>query len=519
MSDDTRISFAKMSLAAKFERFFRFALLTLAIVSLLSFIIVALIRMTFPYEVEWIEEGVLVHVERVLHGLPIYSEPTLEYVPFVYTPLFYYFSALASKVIGGGFAPLRLVSLLSTLGIFTLIFFFVKKETKDTFSAILASCFFASCYSAVQFWFDLGRVDSLTIFFLFSFLYLVRFYPTYLSYIFAGILVTLSFLSKQEGLSLSIPIIVFLYFIHWKKALALTLSTLASLVLGVLALDYINNGLFSYYTIILPFRILHESIQTSRLISMWTKDLIGQTPILVALYIYFLIFGKKYLAKDKFIYYIFISLLLIIGSLPYRTIRYGNTNALMPAFAIISIIGGISFSLIRQQLNKVDKDIVSQLKILIYLIAIIHFISLIYTPAVVLPSKIQYDTETNLIKEISKHNGPVFVPSHGRLAMLVNKPGSAHIAGMDDLLNSDVSGYRDYLHDDLMTALKTQRFGAIVLDQFWFTHGDDLMAQLLKYYEIEKDDSGSFKTYKIYNQDFYRSTVIYVPKEPKPVGN
>jgi 4-amino-4-deoxy-L-arabinose transferase-like glycosyltransferase len=508
-----------MTLAARFERFFRYALLFLAIVSLLSFILVALIRMSFPYEAEWIEEGVLVHVERVLHGLPVYVEPSLEYVPFVYTPLFYYLSALASKIIGGGFAPLRLVSILATLGTFTLIFFFVKKETKDNFSAILASCFYASCYSAVQFWFDLGRVDSLTFFFLFSFIFLIRFYHTYISYIIAGIVVTLSFLSKQEGLSLSVPVILFLYFIDWKKALVLTISTLVSLISAVFIFDSIGNGLFSYYTIILPFEVLQESAQTSRLVSIWTKDLIGQTPILIILYIYFLIFGKKYFAKDKFIFYLFVSLFIIIGSLPYRTIRYGNTNALMPAFAILSIIGGISFYLIRQQLDKVDKGIVSQLKILIYFIAIIHFVSLIYTPAEVLPSKIQAVNEANLVTQINTIKGPVFVPSHGRLAMLAQKPGSAHIAGLDDLLNSDASGYRDYLYNDLMSALKTQRFGAIVLDQFWFTHGDELMAQLRKYYEIEKDDAGSFKTYKLSNQDFYRPTVIYVPKKPGQIEN
>lgn len=502
----------KTKLLEKSELFLKLTMLLIASASVLSFIIVAIIRINYPYELEWIEEGILAHVMRVIQGQPIYVHPTLEYVPFIYPPLFYYLSAFLANIIGAGYAPLRIISFLSSLGIAAIVFLFVKRETKDLLSSFIASSFFISCYSAVLFWYDIGRVDVLTLFLFFSFLYLIRFYSSYIIYMVAGILITLSFLSKQEGLPLSIPIIIYLYFIDWRKAIVLTVSLILSLMFAVILLDYINNSIFSYYTISLPLKILKNSIQPTRLISIWTKDLIKPIPILISLYIYFLLFAKKYLTDKRYTFYIVISICIILGCLPYRTIRYGNSNALMPAFIILAIVSGIAFFLIKTQLETSSLDIKNKLKIMFYFVVIIHFILLIYTPVEVLPTETQRANEEKLIAEISKIKGEVFIPSHSYLATFAGKRESAHISGLDDLLSSDDSMYRNYLFNDLMNALKEQRYGAIVTDQFWFTNGGEIMKQMSKYYEVERDEDGMVKTYRLSNQDFSRPTIIFIPR-------
>ena len=74
-------------------------------------------RVAYPYEIEWMEGGVLAHVARILRGQPLYARPTLEFTPFLYPPLYYAVSAAVAKLVGLSLVPLRLVSVVATLGI------------------------------------------------------------------------------------------------------------------------------------------------------------------------------------------------------------------------------------------------------------------------------------------------------------------------------------------------------------------------------------------------------------------
>src|SRR5262245_11397892 len=68
-------------------------------------------RARFPYDLEWMEGGALVHVARILEGSPLYVPPSLEFTPYIYTPLYWYVSAGFAKVMGLSLFTLRLVSL------------------------------------------------------------------------------------------------------------------------------------------------------------------------------------------------------------------------------------------------------------------------------------------------------------------------------------------------------------------------------------------------------------------------
>jgi len=53
---------------------------------LFSFIYVAAKSMSYPFHLEWMEGQVIDVISRVTHGLPVYTEPSIDYVPFIYTP-------------------------------------------------------------------------------------------------------------------------------------------------------------------------------------------------------------------------------------------------------------------------------------------------------------------------------------------------------------------------------------------------------------------------------------------------
>ena len=100
----------------------RAMLAALSVLMVLLFVYTALRRMHFVFEYDWIEDGVLASVRHIRSGLPLYSAPTTAFTPYLYTPIYLYVAAALSRVMGLGYAPLRLLSLLSTLGCFAVIY-------------------------------------------------------------------------------------------------------------------------------------------------------------------------------------------------------------------------------------------------------------------------------------------------------------------------------------------------------------------------------------------------------------
>jgi hypothetical protein len=139
----------------------RFALVAAACAFIGVYLYVAAARIAYPYEIEWMEGGSLEHVERILTGRPIYVKPSLDFIPYIYTPAYYYVAAAVSQITGIGFTPLRLVSFLASLVCFTLVFEFVRREGGSASCGVISAGLFAATFRLGGAWFDVARVDSL----------------------------------------------------------------------------------------------------------------------------------------------------------------------------------------------------------------------------------------------------------------------------------------------------------------------------------------------------------------------
>jgi hypothetical protein len=49
---------------------------------------VFLSRLSYPLDLEWMEGGILTHALRLARGQPLYAEPSVDFVSFLYTPLY-----------------------------------------------------------------------------------------------------------------------------------------------------------------------------------------------------------------------------------------------------------------------------------------------------------------------------------------------------------------------------------------------------------------------------------------------
>src|SRR5262245_26729943 len=63
---------------------------------IVAFVVAAAFRLTYPFPLEVTEGAAIVQVQRVLEGQPLYLQPTLEHVPLIYGPLYFYVSSLVA---------------------------------------------------------------------------------------------------------------------------------------------------------------------------------------------------------------------------------------------------------------------------------------------------------------------------------------------------------------------------------------------------------------------------------------
>src|SRR5262249_52665499 len=86
--------------AGRFDSALQWLIVVVAGYYLLAYLVVAVMRMGYPFELEWLEGITLEHVRRILAGQPIYVAPSLSFVPLNYTPLFFQVSAGVAAVLG-----------------------------------------------------------------------------------------------------------------------------------------------------------------------------------------------------------------------------------------------------------------------------------------------------------------------------------------------------------------------------------------------------------------------------------
>ena len=66
---------------------------------MLTFVAIALLRIGYPFELEWMEGSMVAHIARVVAGQPLYVSPTLAFTPFAYPPLYFEVSALFARIL------------------------------------------------------------------------------------------------------------------------------------------------------------------------------------------------------------------------------------------------------------------------------------------------------------------------------------------------------------------------------------------------------------------------------------
>ncbi len=476
-------------------KYLRLAIFALSVSYLVVYLWMAYTRLQYPYELEWIEGGMVDEVARLVKGEPIYTAPSLEFVPFLYPPVYFYFSAAASALLGGGIFPLRLVSFVASLVSFWMIFLIVHAETRNGWLALASTGLFAASFRVTGAWLDIGRVDSLFLAFLLVAIHFITSRRTLAGSLLGGACAALAYLTKQTALVICIPIMLYLFYRNWKQGLAFLVASAGSVALFTLVMDKSTSGWFSFYT----FALLSQQTQWLPLefIGFWKTDLLDHLPIALLWAIAFFV-GWQKKEGNPWLQWLAIAAGALGGTFITRVKIGGYDNVLLPTFAIFAILFGLGLNKILAFLTRLEVEQQRKLEALVLLACIFQLLLLSYNPFAQLPSKADLNAGGQLLQYLAQVEGEVYLPDHGYLASLAGKGTHAHHSAIWDVLRTDkVTPAKVELGNDLEDAIRQQRFDVIILDsdanfcckgiELYYTRVGEMFADEVVFYPVTGD--------------------------------
>ncbi|HEX9839842.1 MAG TPA: hypothetical protein VGA72_10870, partial [Anaerolineales bacterium] len=172
----------------------------IAVVFIAMFFITALPRLLYPYDLDFLEDSMLMQSLRIAQGLPVYVPPNADFNPHVYMPVFFWIGAVLFKIGGPNLVLLRMISLGSTLATTILIYWIALRESGLKWIALACAGLFLAGYRINGFWYEVARVDSLFIALTIGGLALANYASdSNRVLIFSGLVLALAAFTKQTG--------------------------------------------------------------------------------------------------------------------------------------------------------------------------------------------------------------------------------------------------------------------------------------------------------------------------------
>jgi len=453
----------------------------LALGFIFLFLALAAIRLQFPYELEWIEGAKIDQMRWILSGKPLYGPPDIHFIPFAYTPLFFYLSAGLMQWVGIGFAAPRLISILSTTGCFLFIYLIVKRDNGRPIPALIAAGLYAACFALTGAWMDLAKVDSL-----FMLLILAAFYTSQARFgtvmaLTSAALFTLAYFTKQLALPIILIYAPFSLLISRGKT---WLVWLIAAVLGIslfFTLDHSSQGWFSFYTL----KVITGHTLVPGWWIFWRLLLLKLWPAIL------LILASLVSSQNgappwrwklpKYTWHCLgfaLALLLTSWSIFFKIWTYNND--LMPACAGIAISVGLIAGRAYGNRSALaihfsgtilkSRSISFQTPIIVLLF--LQFICLTYNPIELIPNSKTYQKTEKFITRLASLPGEVFSYQHGFVNYLAGKTTYLHATPLADVTSgafapdSETYQRQQVAKQIFKQAIEQQWFDWIIADKF-----------------------------------------------------
>lgn len=417
-----------------YRRFVHIILIGCTSIAVILFLFVALSRIQYPFAIEWLEGNTFLHVLRVLQGQPLYVAPSYDFIPLIYTPLYYYLSAPVAIATGNIMVAMRVVSLLATLVAFVALYAIARAYGASAIASLLAVGLFAAAYPITGFWFDTAKSDTLSVALLLAAIALVvSLSQERLGIVgLASILLCFAFAAKQQAI-LFTPFFVFhLLLQRWYRMAAIFIISVMLLFIGFVgASNWLSEGWFWFYIFTVP--------SAAPWLVDQLDDILGQLwadywPLLVmlGLALAWRIRSRSWQFSSRQLS--FISLVAILAGVSLWSVikLYAYLNHLIFIAAGLALLGA-----------KVSDDVllrdepVSWGQRLIHTgaigLVVIQFAVLGYDPRSQIPAPEWVDEGYALVEELRTVPEPIFVPVAPYLLAMAGRTTHFHGSSLGDL--------------------------------------------------------------------------------------
>jgi hypothetical protein len=436
--------------------------LVLGIQSLYFFFSIALQRIAYPFELEWMEGAMLQQVARVLDGGSLYGEPSLAFVPALYMPLYYFVSSAVATIAGLDFFALRTVSFLATVLTFMTLFFTAREITGHWLAGVFAAMCYATLFPYSAYWFDLARVDSLwTLLLLCTFSALVSFrvqqqqrwlWVSALAWVFA-------FLTKQA----SVFLLPFLGLVVWSWGSFRLAFFYAVMIVGltVPVLWQLHQQLgerFLFYTLQMASTHGVTVFGFQRFFNSLIFDTAGFLCV-AGSFLYVVPGGWR-----NRLGWLWMLVGFITVSMISRAYAGAFFNVLMPMYVAFALLAGCAFYLWAQQLGSRWQRTVLAVLMSVWL-PINMYRANAFDTQLQVPSESSRRANDKLLTRIKAVAGDVCVFSHGYLAYKAGKSFCAHNTQVTDLVQGSDPVLANVLKTDARQRIMRGDYAALILDR------------------------------------------------------
>ncbi|MCA1665044.1 MAG: glycosyltransferase family 39 protein, partial [Myxococcales bacterium] len=432
-------------------------------------------RFVYPYDLEWMEGGMIAHALRLAHHQPIYAPPSVDFIPYLYTPGYPWLLFVLGHVFPLGYELARFVSIASFLAVALLGYVYARREGGSRAAAFCAVALMFAAFVPTGAFYDLARPDSLFMALVTAGLFVAWWQrKSYAGGVAAALLLVAAFFVKQTAAPFMVALGLALLLAEPRVAVVYGL-TLAVVGLPSLWLaNHTSNGWFWTYTSVLHRK--HDFFPA--------RAFLGTPGRLALILGPSLLLVPWALARRRtpgLVYATFIALAGIVAACTSFGTQWAFTNAFMPGVMLPAIAIGVAAG----RLLDDTRDTPPRLRpAAVYLLLALSLLTAPgglnpiaarflpeswglnalknptgYDPRIFIPTARDRAAGDELIARLRAANGDVLIPFHPFYAELAGKRTYLHRMGVLDIWRAGMGAPLG-----LAEALDAHRFALVIMD-------------------------------------------------------
>ena len=303
-------------------------------------------RWDYGFDLEWMEGGMLVHVDRLRQSQGLYVEPSADFVPYIYPPLYPWVLSVLGEP---SYAVGRSVSILGTFAAMAAAVYAVRQERMAWPFALAPVALYASCYEDSGAFFDLVRSDAFALGLASWSLVLIRDGRSR-KLVIGALLLVLAYMAKHNYAAFGLPMVLWLWRFRG-RATALRFAAISAGTAGAWTayMAWSTDGLFLTYLVEVPS--VHPLVG-ERFFPGAEKEIYGAMPTMVWCALgagIALLIGREGGEKEGLVYWTSIGVLGLFLCALMRAHHGGFLNVLMPGYWLLALLSCMVLGALAQQ--------------------------------------------------------------------------------------------------------------------------------------------------------------------------